>query len=316
MKRVKVAAAQISPIFMNKKATTDKACHAIEEAAAKGARLIVFPEAFIPNYPDWVWIIPGNKKPLMNDLYINFIGNAVTIPDETTRKLCSAAKKFKINVVIGINERNSEASNSTLYNTILYIDENGKILGKHRKLIPTGNERLIWGQGDGSTLEVYQSQIGKLGGLICWENYMPLARYTMYARGVQIYVAPTWDSSDAWLISLRHIAREGGMYVIGVCSAIQINAIPNDYEFKKLYPETKSWVNIGNSCIIDPQGEFVIGPVKEKEQVLYAEINHDLTISNKWIFDVAGHYARPDVFEFKVNTASQNMMDYTPDNGY
>ena len=249
----------------------------------------------------------------MNDLYFLLHENAITIPDETTEQLCQSAKKAKIHVVLGVSERNSEASNMSLYNTLLYIDSNGKIMGKHRKLMPTGTERLIWAQGDGSTLQAFDTPFGKLGGLTCWENYMPLARNAFYSWGTQIYVAPTWDSSDSWLLSLRHIAKEGGMFVIGCCMALHMSDIPDSYEFKKLYPDGKEWINKGNSCIINPQGDFLCEPLKMKEKILYADIDPKLITASKWIFDVAGHYARPDVFKFSVNQ-THNPIIQTTDN--
>jgi len=297
---IKVAAAQAAPVFLNKEKTVQKACKLIQKAGSNGAKLIVFPEAFIPGYPDWVWVVPNSKSKILNELYSELVQNAICIPDKWTNKLCDAAKSAKINVVIGINERNNESSNSSLFNTLLFIDDKGKIIGKHRKLIPTGGERLIWAQGDGNTLNVFNTSIGKVGGLICWENYMPLARQAMYYGGAQILAAPTWDKSEKWLLSLRHIAREGGMYVIGSCMAIKMKDIPNHYEFKKLYPDGRDWINTGNSCIIDPNGEFVAGPSEMKEEILYAKINLDEIIKSKRMFDVAGHYSRPDVFEFKV----------------
>jgi nitrilase len=232
----------------------------------------------------------------------------VTIPDETTALLGRAAKQSKIHVVIGVNERNAEASDASLYNTLLFIDDQGNIMGKHRKLVPTGGERLVWAQGDGSTLNVFDTSLGKLGGLICWENYMPLARNAMYAWGTQIYVAPTWDSSDGWLLSLRHIAREGGMFVIGCCTAMQVSDIPDRYEFRDLYPKGREWVNRGNTCIINPRGEFIAGPVAMKKEILYAEIDLRLIPASKRMFDVAGHYARPDVFKFAVDRESNPII--------
>jgi nitrilase len=308
-KNLFVAAVQASPVFLKKKETVDKACDLIATAGRNGAKMMVFPEAYIPGYPDWVWVVPGNKKSIYNELYHQLLENAVVVPDEATHKLCQVAKQSKSFVVMGVNERNSEASNASLYNTILYIDPSGDIIGKHRKLIPTANERLMWAQGDGSTLSAYDTSIGKIGGLICWENYMPLARHAMYAWGVQIYVAPTWDSSENWLISLRHIAKEGGMFVIGVCSAIKIGEIPDKHEFKEFYPEGKEWVNVGNSCIINPQSEFIAGPSSKKEEILYAEIDFQQISTAKWIFDAAGHYARPDVFQFTLNQKPNKMLE-------
>jgi nitrilase len=167
---VKVAAAQIAPVFLRKEETVKKACTAIIDAGKKGAKLIVFPEAFISGYPDWVWLIPNSKKDDLNELYLELVENAVSIPDNTTNDLCKAAETAGINVAIGIHEINTETSNSSLYNSILFIDDQGMILGKHRKLIPTGGERLIWAQGDGSTLRSYDTSAGRISGLICWEN--------------------------------------------------------------------------------------------------------------------------------------------------
>ena len=300
-KLIKVAAAQAAPVFLNKEKTVKKVCKLIQKAGSNGAKLVVFPEAFIPGYPDWVWVVPNSESKILNELYSELVQNAISNPDKWTNKLCDAAKSAKINVVIGINERNNESSNSSLFNTLLFIDDKGKIIGKHRKLIPTGGERLVWAQGDGNTLNVFNTSIGKVGGLICWENYMPLARQAMYYGGAQILAAPTWDKSEKWLLSLRHITREGGMYVIGSCMCIKMKDIPDRYEFKKLYPDGREWINTGNSCIIDPNGEFVAGPSEMKEEIIYAKIDLDEIIKSKRMFDVAGHYARPDVFEFKVN---------------
>jgi nitrilase len=171
--------------------------------------------------------------------------------------------------------------------------------------VASSNEHIL---GDGSTLYAFDTPLGKLGGLICWENYMLLARNAMYAWGTQIYVAPTWDSSDSWLLSLRHIAREGGMFVIGCCTAMHIQDIPDRCVFKALYPEGKEWINRGNSCIINPRGELISGPVEEKEEILYAEIDQRLVPASKRMLDVAGHYARPDVFKFAVNREPNPMI--------
>ena len=297
---VKVAAAQMAPHFLNRDKTVKKACDLIAEAGKNGAKLVVFPEAFISGYPDWVWVIPNGNGGMLDELYQALVENAVSIPDETTGQLCQAAKDARIYVAMGIHERNSEASGATLFNTLLYIDDQGEIIGKHRKLIPTGGERLIWGQGDGNTLPVFETPFGKLGGLLCWENYMPLARQAMYLGGTEIYVAPTWDSSENWLLSMRHIAREGGMFVINVCQAFRMDDIPDSYEFKKLYSGNREWINGGNSCIINPYGEIIAGPLDSKQQILYAELDLSLITKSKRMFDVAGHYSRPDVFKYKI----------------
>ena len=297
---IKVAAAQLTPVFLNKGKTVDKACEAIREAANKGAKLIVFPEAFISGYPDWVWLIPNSKGAELNDLYERLVNNAVSVPESATEKLCDAAKKAGINVVMGMHEKNTETSGASLYNSLLFIDEKGSLLGKHRKLIPTGGERLIWAQGDGSTLISYDTSVGKLAGLICWENYMPLARNAIYESGAQILVSPTWDKSPNWLLSMQHIAREGGLFVISTCMALKMDDIPEEYEFKTRYPEGREWINVGNSCIVAPNGRILAGPLEAEEGILYADIDLSDIIKAKRMFDAVGHYARPDVFNFQV----------------
>jgi len=298
---IKVAAAQLSPVFLNKEKTVEKACSTILEAGDNGAKLIVFPEAFISGYPDWVWLIPNSNGADLNELYIKLVAHAVSVPDKATEQLCKAAKKAGINVVMGINERNSETSGASLYNSMLFISDHGEILGKHRKLIPTGGERLIWAQGKGDTLRSYNTSAGKLAGLICWENYMPLARTAIYESGAQILASPTWDKSPNWLQSMQYIAREGGLFVISTCMALRMDDIPDEYDFKNLYPEGREWINTGNSCIIAPNGKFIAGPLEAEEDILYADIDLQQIIAAKRMFDVAGHYSRPDVFDFSVN---------------
>ncbi len=306
-KTVKVAAAQAAPYFLNKQKTVEKACKFIKEAGEKGAKLILFPEAFISGYPDWVWLIPNSKGNELNTLYTELLNNTISIQDDSTKKLCKAAAKAKIIVAIGINEINSEKSGGSIYNSLLYIDDKGRIMGVHRKLIPTGGERVVYGQGDGSTLLTFDTLIGKIGGLICWENLMPLARQAMHAAGTQILLAPTWDKSEKWLNGMQFIAREGGMFVISCCQAIRIKNIPNKYEFKNLYPTGREWINSGNSCIINPNGDIISGPVNQIEKIIYADINLDEISSAKRMFDSAGHYARPDVFNFSVNQKPNHL---------
>ncbi|MCE7742228.1 MAG: carbon-nitrogen hydrolase family protein [Candidatus Heimdallarchaeota archaeon] len=298
---IKIAVAQIAPIYLNIELTVEKAVEKIKEAGENKADLIVFPEAFIPGYPDWVWVVPNYKSAVHNELYSKLLDNAISIPDKYTEILCNAAKEAGIHVIMGVQERNSEASNSSLFNTLIFIDNKGEILGKHRKLIPTGGERLVWAQGDGSTLQVFDTSLGKIGGLICWENYMPLARNAMYAAGAQILVTPTWDKSEKWLQSLQHIAREGGLFVVNCCTPLNKADIPDDLNFKEFYLDEREWINTGNSCVINPKGDIIAGPIKEKEEILYADIDLKQISSSKRLFDVTGHYSRPDVFKFGVN---------------
>jgi nitrilase len=314
--KFKIAAVQASPVFLNRQATVEKACNLIAEAGGKGARLIVFPESFIPTYPEWVWVIPPSRVKTYNELYAEFLANSVEVPSVVTEQLARAAKQSGAYVVMGVTERNIEASGSSLYNTLLYFSPEGNLMGKHRKLVPTGGERLVWAQGDGSTLEVYDTPLGKIGGLICWENYMPLARYTMYAWGTQIYIAATWDYGEPWLSTLRHIAKEGRVYVIGCCIALRKDHIPDRFEHKqKFYSPTREWINGGGSAIVNPDGEFIAGPVHNEEEILYAEVDPQLMCGPKWLLDVAGHYARPDVFELIVHRKAHPMIRVTEEDG-
>jgi nitrilase len=305
----KIAAVQATPIFLDREATVDKACALIAEAGGQDANLVAFPESFVPAYPDWVWAVPAGEEAILNALYAELIANAVEIPSAATERLCQAAKRARTYVAMGLTERNVEASGASLYNTLLYIDPAGHILGKHRKLVPTGGERLVWAQGDGSTLAVYDTPFGKIGGLICWENYMPLARYALYAGGVQIYLAATWDRGEPWLSTLRHIAKEGRVVVVSCGMALRKVDLPDHFEFKqRFYQPADEWINVGDSAIVNPEGEFIAGPLHEQEGILYAEIDPVQMRGPKWILDVAGHYARPDVFELIVHTEARPLI--------
>ena len=309
MSTFKIAAVQAAPVFLDREATVAKARELIAEAGRSGARLVVFPETFIPTYPDWVWRIPPSQHRMLADIYAQLLEQSVEIPGPVTEELCEAARQAGIYLVMGLNERNAQASNASLYNTLLYINPAGDLLGKHRKLVPTAPERMVWAQGDGSTLEVYDTSLGKLSGLICWENYMPLARYSLYAWGVQIYLAPTWDNGEPWLSTLRHIAKEGRAYVVGCSIAMRKDDIPERFEFKaKYYSEVGEWINEGDSAIVGPDGKLIAGPLNAKEGILYAELDPRQMNGSKWNLDVAGHYARPDVFRLTVSKEDRPMI--------
>lgn len=293
-----VAAVQLSPVFLDRDATIDRACAAIAEAGARGARLVVFPEAFVPGYPLWVWSIAAGQTQELRALYAELLDQAVTIPSPAVHQLCEAARAAGVYVTIGINERNVEASGTSLYNSILFIGADGRVLGVHRKLVPTAGERLVHAQGDGSTLTAYDTSLGRLAGLICWENYMPLARQALYLGGVHLYVAPTWDRGEPWLSTLRHIAKEGRVYVIGCCSAMRPTDLPDRFAFKASVPVSASgWINPGDSAIVDPDGKVLAGPLHEEQGMLLAEVDPKRITGPRWQLDVAGHYARPDVLE-------------------
>jgi nitrilase len=297
-----VAAVQQSPIFLDRERTIDCACEWIAAAAAQGAKLVTFPEAFVPAYPLWVWSVPAGQTHALRALYAELLDQAVTIPSAGVDRLRDAARTAGCVVAIGINERNAEASGTSLYNTLLFIGADGELLGSHRKLIPTAGERLVHAFGDGSTLVAYDTPLGRIAGLICWENYMPLARQALYNVGTQLYVAPTWDRGEPWLSTLRHIAKEGRVYVIGCCSAMRPEDIPDRLTFKgELKPSATGWLNPGDSVIVDPDGKIVAGPMHEEQGILYAEIDPQRITGSRWQLDVAGHYARPDVLELVIH---------------
>jgi len=296
---VKVAVIQASPVLFNCLETTNKVCRLSEEAAEKGAELVLFPEAFIPAYPRGLGfgMVVGSRDEKGRELFQLYYDQSVTIPGKTTEQLSKAALKNRIYLVIGIIEREA----GTLYCTTLYFGPDGTLLGKHRKLKPTAAERMIWGEGDGSTLTVLDTDIGKIGGLTCWENYMPMARMAMYNKGVDIYLAPTADSRDTWQSTIRHIACEGRCYVLGC----------NQYVTKSMYPEhlqqdpdlspLPEVMCRGGSAIVSPMGDIIAGPLFDEEGILYAELDRQEIVRGKLDFDVSGHYARPDIFTLSVN---------------
>jgi nitrilase len=311
---IKLAAIQACPVYLDRAATIDKACRLIAEAGAAGAQLAVFPEAFIPGYPLWVWHIPAGQTHALRELYAELVANAVTVPSDATDTLCAAAKQAGVAVAIGINEVNAEASGTTLYNTLLYIGPTGEILGKHRKVMPTGGERLVWALGDGSDLEVYDLPFGKLGGLLCWENYMPLARYAMSAWGTEIFVAPTWDRGEPWLSTMRHVAKEGRCHVISCCTPMHKRDVPDRLAFKeKFLGAVDGWINPGGSVIVDPDGKIIAGPALEQETILYAELDRARITGPRWQLDIAGHYARPDIFELIVHRKAKPLISGASD---
>jgi nitrilase len=306
----RIAAIQASSVFLNLEATVDKACRLIEEAAEGGATLAAFPEAFLPGYPLWVWFIPPGHTHPLRALYTELHRNSISIPGPETGRLGQVAADCGITVAIGVNERNSEASDSTLFNTLLYLGSSGEVLGKHRKLIPTAGERLVWGQGAEAGLEVFDLPFGRLSGLLCWENYMPLARYALSAWGEQIHVAPTWDRGEPWISTMRHVAKEGRCFVIGACQAFHKDDVPDGIEFKEAYlGDVEGWINPGLSLIVDPDGKVVAGPLEEEEGILYADVDPAQLVGPRWQLDVAGHYARPDIFELIVHREGRPFIE-------
>ncbi len=305
MPSVRAAAVQATPVFLDREATVEKACSLIKEAAAGGAGLIVFPEAFVPTYPDWVWRAPAWDGP-SGELHERLLDQSVEVPGPSTEALGKAAKRAKSFVAIGVNER--DPGGSTIYNTLVYLGPDGRVLGKHRKLMPTGGERLEWGMGDGSDLQVHETPFGRLGGLICWENYMPLARTALYAKGVDIWVAPTWDQGEEWLATLKHIAKEGRVYVIGCAALLRGSDVPDDLPGRELWGGDDDWMNEGWATIVDPHGEVVAGPLKKEEGIVYADLELSNVRRNRLEFDPVGHYARPDVFRLLVDESMKRSV--------
>ncbi len=297
--KFKAAVVQASPVLFNREATVEKACRLVLEASQLGANLVLLPESFIPAYPRGFSFgaVVGSRSAEGRALWQRYWENSVDVPGPATDALGEAARLANVYLGVGVTER----LNGTLYCSLLYFGPDGKILGKHRKLKPTASERLIWGEDDGSTLTAIPTELGILGGLICWENYMPLARMAMYQKGVQIYLAPTADSRDTWQATMRHIALEGRCFVLGCNQFVSRDMYPADLPgYKELATQPEVMCR-GGSVIISPMGEVLAGPLFDQEGILTAELDLAEIVRAKFDFDAAGHYNRPDIFEFRVH---------------
>jgi nitrilase len=301
----RIAIVQKPPVFLERAETLKVAVSAIDEAVKGGARLIVFPEAFIPGYPAWIWRLrPGGDLGLSEQLHARLLANSVSLYGDDLAPLYQAARKHKVTLVCGINERDADFSRSTIYNTVVTIGADGSLLNRHRKLMPTNPERMVWGFGDASGVKVIDTPCGRVGTLICWENYMPLARCALYAQGVELYVAPTYDSGDRWIATLQHIAREGGCWVAGSCAAFQARDLPDSVPGKAgLYPNPDEWINSGDSVVVAPGGKIVAGPMRKEHGIVYADIDLEQVGVARRSLDVVGHYSRPDIFQLHVNAS-------------
>ena len=305
---VKAAVIQAASIPFDPASSTDKAIRLMSEAANEGAELAVFPEAFIGGYPKGsTFGAPiGFRTDRGRREFERYSSGAVELNGEEVSRLADAAREYSIYSVIGIIER----LGNTLYCTAVMIDPENGVVGAHRKLMPTGTERVIWGFGDGSTLDTMDTPAGRVGAVICWENYMPLLRQAMYAKGVEIYCAPTADDRPTWVSSMTHIALEGRTHVLSACQFITRSDFPEDHPFDEEPPHGDT-VMRGGSLIVAPTGEVLAGPVFDKETILYAEIDSGVKTRAHMDFDSVGHYSRPDVFELKVNTNPQNSVTFT-----
>ena len=301
----KIAIIQRPPVLLDRGATLTRAVSWVAEAAAAGAALIVFPESFIAGYPSWIWrLAAGKDGAVMGQLHTRLLASAVDIGAGDLAELCEAARAHQVTIVCGLNERDRTGGGGTLYNSVVVIGSDGQVRNRHRKLMPTNPERMVHGLGDASGLRVVDTPAGRIGSLICWENYMPLARYALYAQGVEIYVAPTYDSGDAWLATMRHIALEGRCWVLGSGTALRAADIPQDFPARAaLFAETEDWINDGDSVVVDPTGKVVAGPLRREAGVLYAEIDVARVAPSRRTLDVTGHYARADIFELQVRRA-------------
>ena len=300
---VKTAVIQAASVLFDRQATVAKACRLIKEAGENGAQLLLFPEAFIPAYPRGLnfGMVVGSRTPEGRLTWQRYWENSVDVPGPATEALGEAAREAGVYLAMGVIERDSQYSRGTLYCSLLYFGPDGTLLGKHRKLKPTGAERLIWGEGDGSTLTVLDTELGRMGGLICWENYMPLARMAMYGKGVELYLAPTADQRDTWQATLRHIACEGRCFVLGCNQFVTKEMYPQDLAGIEELDDLPQILSRGGSAIISPLGEVLAGPLYDQEGILYAELDLAEIGRGKLDFDVVGHYARSDIFQLTVN---------------
>ena len=298
--KLTVAVAQATPVVLDLGGSIEKACQWIAEAGRRGARLVAFPETWIPCYPLWCdagtfgkWEHSPSKK-----LHARLVRNSVEIPSAETKKLCAAARQAQVAAVIGINER--DTSSGSLYNTLLFISSTGELLGRHRKLVPTFGERLVWGYGDAAGLQSYNLDGAHVGGLICWEHWMPLARHVLHASGEQIHVAAWPQCTETYQLASRHYAFEGRAFVLVAAAFLKKSDLPVDFELADDFKAAPEVLLQGGSAVIAPDASYVVEPVFGKEELITAEIDLERVSEEKLTLDVAGHYARPDLFDLRV----------------
>ena len=297
------AVVQAAPVFFNKAQTVDKIQSLVTQASKEKASLILFPEVFIPGYPRGLIFgtTVGGRTSEGREMFLRYWENSIQVPGPETDLIARSAKQAKAWIAVGVTEKDKVSD--TLYCTLLYFSPEGQLVHKHRKLKPTAAERIIWGEGDGSDLHVLDTALGKVGGLICWENYMPLARTALYQQGIEIYLAPTADCRGTWQSTMEHIACEGRCFVLGCNQYLTQEHYPKDLQ-AHLSETNPSLPSSGGSCIISPLGKRLAGPLFDQEGILTAEIDHREIIKAKMDFDPIGHYARPDVFDLKVKSKS------------
>jgi nitrilase len=304
--RYTAACVQAAPVAFDLPKTLEKTRDLAADAARRGAKLILFPEAFISAYPRGASFgaTIGARSPEGRELFRRYHASSIDVPGPAVDLLGNIAKQNRAYIVLGVIERDG----GTLYCTVLTFAPDGRFLGKHRKLMPTGSERLVWGFGDGSTLPVYDTEIGRLGSVICWENYMPMMRAAMYDQRIQIYCAPTADGRPTWLSSMQHIALEGRCFVLSSNQFCRRNDYPDDYP-SDLPSDANAIVSRGGSCIIDPLGNVLAGPLWDEEGVITAEIDVSQVARALYDFDPVGHYSRPDVFSLTVDKREKRAVN-------
>ena len=297
---VKVACIQAEPVVLDREATIDKLTALAAEAAGEGAQLLVFPEAFVPAYPSSVWAkaLAGWAEPGATEAFALLARESVAVPGEAEARIGATARRHGVWIVTGVTEIDPDRP-STLYNTLLTHAPDGTLAARHRKLVPTNHERLIWGQGDGGGLRAIPTPLGRLGGLICWENYMPLARFALYESGVEIYIASTADDGDASQATLVHIARESRAFVVAPCHFQRAGAYPDDFPLARMLDGVDT-IGRGGSAILGPDGGYLAGPLFDSEGILYAELDPAVLWAARQRFDPTGHYHRPDVLGLRV----------------
>jgi nitrilase len=298
---VKVACVQVEPVILDREATLDRLDELAGEVAAAGARLAVFPEAFIPAYPSSAWAkaLAGWADPRAKAAFALLARESVAVPGPGANRLGEIAARHGLWLVTGVTEIDPERP-GTLFNTLLYHSPDGALALKHRKLVPTNHERLVWGQGDGGGLRALPTELGRIGGLICWENYMPLARFALYESGVEIYIASTADDGDAWQATLVHIARESRCFVISPSHYQRASSYPDDFPLRELL-EGHDVIGRGGSAILGPDGSYLAGPLYDEQGTLYADLEPERLFEERQRFDPAGHYHRPDVLGLTLN---------------
>lgn len=311
----KIAAVQQPPVYYDRESCLERAGKIIEEASADGIECLVFSEAWMSGYPILVWnSLPTNGFGAMSDIYRRMFESSVDLSKDQLKPICDAAKEHGIVVVMPINERESEMSASTIYNTMVTIDATGQILNVHRKVMPTGPERMVWGFGDARGINVVDTAVGRVGGLLCWENYMPLARAAVYAQNVEIYCAPTAAEGGVWHSAMRFIGREGSCFVVSTAPCVEASDIPEDLPTYAEYAGVGGWVATGDGIICNPLGEIIAGPMPKEKGFLTAEIDIGQIREARRAFDVMGHYSRPDIFQLSIDKSKLSPVKFDRNN--